>query len=319
MVSGIWCFSATATTDAVWAQRLALLLKPVVVTGRLSLWVDTDLRAGQAWQDGIDAAIARSRAALLLVSAEYLGSEFIMTRELPALIEQRVRLLPVLVGDCLWRHVPSLARVQWLHDPGRDGPLDAIRRAGRRNQRLRQICDRLLVEIPPAAVSPEAAVVPAPVGMPDGPVEVVESVSAVAGRLVGVPGLPPGYAVRHELAELIAAVTATTGGGAVGVTGEVSPLGLHGQGGIGKSVLAAALARDEAIRRRFPDGIFWVTVGNMRTCLPCSWVCCVGSTLLVGRRRRWWRRPRGCGRCWPSGGCCGCSPAEPVEREAGAS
>ena len=48
----------------------------------------------------------------------------------------------------------------------------------------------------------------------------------------------------------------------VGVTGEVSPLGLHGQGGIGKSVLAAALARDEDIRCRFPDGVFWVTVGE---------------------------------------------------------
>ena len=77
-------FLSYSRTDAVWAQRLALLLKPVVVTGRLSLWIDADLRAGRAWEDGIDAAIARSRAALLLVSAEYLGSEFIMTRELPA-------------------------------------------------------------------------------------------------------------------------------------------------------------------------------------------------------------------------------------------
>ena len=39
-------------------------------------------------------------------------------------------------------------------------------------------------------------------------------------------------------------------------------LGLHGQGGIGKSVLAAALARDEVVRRAFPDGIYWVTVGE---------------------------------------------------------
>ena len=45
------------------------------------------------------------------------------------------------------------------------------------------------------------------------------------------------------------------------VTG-VSPLGLHGPGGIGKSVLAVALARDEDIRSRFPDGVFWVSVGE---------------------------------------------------------
>jgi hypothetical protein len=40
-----------------------------------------------------------------------------MKQELPALIEQGVRLAPVLVGDCYWDHVPELTRVQWLHDP----------------------------------------------------------------------------------------------------------------------------------------------------------------------------------------------------------
>ena len=64
--------------------------------------------------------------------------------------------------------------------------------------------------------------------------------------------------VRDELAALIEALTAVDTG-AVGVTAAV---GLLGQGGIGKSVMAAALGRDEHIRRRFPDGIFWVPVGE---------------------------------------------------------
>ena len=64
---------------------------------------------------------------------------------------------------------------------------------------------------------------------------------------------------REELAGLRAAVLAG-GDGAVGVTG--AALGIHGQGGIGKTVLAAALARDEQVRRCFPDGVFWVTVGE---------------------------------------------------------
>ncbi|HVO69971.1 MAG TPA: NB-ARC domain-containing protein, partial [Aggregatilineaceae bacterium] len=50
------------------------------------------------------------------------------------------------------------------------------------------------------------------------------------------------------------------GDGAVGVTGKA--LGLHGQGGIGKTVLAAVLAWDATVRRCFPDGVFWVTVGE---------------------------------------------------------
>ena len=33
-------------------------------------------------------------------------------------------------------------------------------------------------------------------------------------------------------------------------------------GGIGKSVLAAAIARDEDVRQAFPDGVFWVALGQ---------------------------------------------------------
>jgi hypothetical protein len=33
-------------------------------------------------------------------------------------------------------------------------------------------------------------------------------------------------------------------------------------GGIGKTVLAAALAHDSGARQAFPDGIYWLTVGQ---------------------------------------------------------
>lgn len=56
-----------------------------------------------------------------------------------------------------------------------------------------------------------------------------------------MPALPPGYLAREELAAVIEAVIVGESG-AVGLTGEVSAVGLHGQGGIGKSVLAAAVA-----------------------------------------------------------------------------
>ena len=63
------------------------------------------------------------------MTGSYLASRFIMEEELPALVAHGVRLVPVLVEDCLWDHEPLLAAVQWVDDPGRDGPLAA---AGRR-------------------------------------------------------------------------------------------------------------------------------------------------------------------------------------------
>ena len=44
--------------------------------------------------------------------------------------------------------------------------------------------------------------------------------------------------------------------------GAVAKAGVHGQGGIGKTVLAIALAQDDEVRRAFADGVFWLTVGQ---------------------------------------------------------
>ena len=55
---------------------------------------------------------------------DFLASRFIREEEIPELLAHRVTLAPVLVRDCLWQYQPLLARVQWAHDPGQDGPLD---------------------------------------------------------------------------------------------------------------------------------------------------------------------------------------------------
>jgi NB-ARC domain len=81
------------------------------------------------------------------------------------------------------------------------------------------------------------------------------------GELHGVPGLPPHYLSRAEdLAELKQKLLGADGN--IGITGQTSTVGVQGMGGIGKTVLATALAHDPEVRKVFPDGIFWLTVGQ---------------------------------------------------------
>ena len=47
----------------------------------------------------------------------------------------------------------------------------------------------------------------------------------------------------------------------VAITGTAA-IGLRGMGGIGKSVLAACLAREQEIEKAFPDGVFWIVIGQ---------------------------------------------------------
>jgi hypothetical protein len=236
-------------------QAFRVMLDPVLDELGLQLWVDTDIRTGDQWNAAIERAIARSGAALLLVSPRFLASSYIHDHELPALRAHGVRLAPVLVGSSFYEWVDDLAAAQWLHDPDGDGALNlVVDHPGERDRRIWQACRNLLTILPSPAAT---AALPASPQRAD-PVRKI-GVTDVEGLLSKVPAPPPGYVARDELTELIEAVCAGRTG-AVGVTG--TSLGLHGQGGIGKSVLAVGLARDRVVRSRFPDGVFWVTLGE---------------------------------------------------------
>jgi WD40 repeat protein len=249
-------FLSYSHSDAEWVRKLRMMLDPLVRNRGLRLWADDHIPAGDDWEREIEDGVRRSRLALVVVSGDYLASRFIMGTELPALIDGGVRLAPMLLRDCMWEDEPRLARLQWAHDPGREGQLVD----GQQDARITGICRKLR----PLLVSESK-----PTATDKPREETTKSVAAIssgkrvggAGALDGVPGLPPGYRDRPELDELIAKLLGA-GSGALGLTGDAKTFGLSGQGGIGKSVLAAALARDARVREAFPDGVWWVTLGE---------------------------------------------------------
>jgi hypothetical protein len=258
-------FVSYSRKDAKWRDKFLVMLAPDVRERRLEVWSDQLNVVGTEWRPQLVDAIRRSRAALLLVSPDFLASEFIMTQELPALIGHGAALVCALVEPCRYEKVPALERVQWAHDPKLDKP-PAQKSA--RNEWIVQVCEKLLERLLAECVvepSPDRAEVRAELAVrAEDCVEVGDRVEVLRagvrlGELRGVPALPAEFVAREELAGVREALVGA-GEGAVGVTGR--GLGLHGQGGIGKTVLAAALAHDPEIRRHFPDGVFWVTLGE---------------------------------------------------------
>jgi NB-ARC domain len=80
-------------------------------------------------------------------------------------------------------------------------------------------------------------------------------------RLHRVPNLPPHYLSREDdLAGLKQKLL--SGDASIAITGRGQALGVQGMGGIGKTVLAAALAHDLEVRQTFVDGIYWLTIGQ---------------------------------------------------------
>ncbi|MGH3926176.1 MAG: toll/interleukin-1 receptor domain-containing protein [Pseudonocardiaceae bacterium] len=205
-------FVSYSHADRDWMRRLMVLLAPVVRNRRLEPWADAHTKVGNEWRRDIFSAVQRARVAVCLITADFLASRFIMEEELPALRAAGVRVVPMLVHDCLWQEDSYLSRVQWAHDPGRDGPLDMHNeRDGERDRRLTAVCWRLLELLPPAEV-PDATH-EAPSSDDAAQTWAGEVVALQAGedeptRVDSVPLLPPGYLARDELDRLRAAVLA---------------------------------------------------------------------------------------------------------------
>jgi hypothetical protein len=92
------------------------------------------------------------------------------------------------------------------------------------------------------------------------------------GKIIGIfPSLPPNHIPREEELRSITKLILSSEVHRTAITG------IQGMGGVGKSVLAAAIALDTEIRQNFPDGIVWIPIGredkshdNSEQCHLCS-------------------------------------------------
>lgn len=82
------------------------------------------------------------------------------------------------------------------------------------------------------------------------------------GGLFAVPSLPANFLGRPELMRRVREALLVDLQTPVVVTSCTSRVGVQGMGGIGKSVLAAAFARDRRVRCSYPDGVVWVSFGR---------------------------------------------------------
>jgi len=116
-------FISYSHKDEVWKDRLVTHLGVLQQEGLLDLWDDRRIGAGADWYQKIEEAIARASVAVLLVSADFLTSKFILSKEIPRLLERRdkegLRIFPVIIKPCTWKHVKWLARMNLRPKDGR--------------------------------------------------------------------------------------------------------------------------------------------------------------------------------------------------------
>ncbi|MEB3317829.1 MAG: SUMF1/EgtB/PvdO family nonheme iron enzyme [Cyanobacteriota bacterium] len=79
-------FICYSRADREWVDRLKTMLRPLLRGDDLLLWDDSQIPPGARWLEEIRQALAAARVALLLVSPDFLNSDFVHTEELPPLL-----------------------------------------------------------------------------------------------------------------------------------------------------------------------------------------------------------------------------------------
>jgi TIR domain len=136
-------FCSYSHKDKKWLERLQTMLKPLVRNSTISVWDDTIIPVGGKWKEQIEGALAAAKAAVLLVSSNFLGSDFIAEHELPPLLEaaekQGLVILWVYVSSCLYDET-EIKNYQAAHDIAK--PLNSLKLA-ERDALLAEMCPKI--------------------------------------------------------------------------------------------------------------------------------------------------------------------------------
>lgn len=116
-------FVSYSHADERWLNSIQAVMKQVEREHRIDYWDDTRIKAGSDWRRSIEDALSTARVAILLISHDFLASDFIANDELPHLLKAAedggLAIIPVIVRPSRFSSIPSLSRFQSLNSPNK--------------------------------------------------------------------------------------------------------------------------------------------------------------------------------------------------------
>lgn len=121
--------------DQKWfLEGLLKHLKPFAQKYQVDLWYDRNIMPGEEWNQKIVNALQTAHIAILIISAHFFASDYIVHNELPLLLlaaeQKKVSIVPVLVSACDYED-SCLEKFQLVNDP--QHPIECLP-AGEQNQ-----------------------------------------------------------------------------------------------------------------------------------------------------------------------------------------
>ena len=115
MTSPINIFIAYAREDASYQQELRKHLRILERNNNIKIWYDGEILPGQKWNEEIEAQLERADIFLMLLSADFINSDYAYTKEMRQALERHERgeaiVIPIIARACSWQLTP-LAELQ---------------------------------------------------------------------------------------------------------------------------------------------------------------------------------------------------------------
>ncbi len=116
-------FLSYAHKDEQYKRELDTHFAALKRSGLIETWQDREIMAGEDWDKVIKEAIRQSDIVLLMLSPDFMASDYIWNTELPEAKEHRPRIIPLFIRPCYFQETQfAIYKMQGL--PGYEGPKD---------------------------------------------------------------------------------------------------------------------------------------------------------------------------------------------------
>ena len=115
-------FFCYAREDEALLNKLKIHLRPLQRQGLIDLWYDRDINAGAEWEQEIEKHLDTAQIILLLVSPDFMDSEYCYSIEMKRALERHARgeakVIPIILRPVYW-HGEPLGKLQALPTDGK--------------------------------------------------------------------------------------------------------------------------------------------------------------------------------------------------------
>jgi len=110
-------FVSYSPSDKVFLEEIKKHFKPF--EDQINFWDNNKILPGQNWRAEIKSAISKTKVIILLLSADFLASDFIISDELPSLLKAAENdgavILTVILKPCLFEVIDELNQYQTMN------------------------------------------------------------------------------------------------------------------------------------------------------------------------------------------------------------